>query len=69
MARLGPPLLTNGVNRTPASAAATYTAVIRATDSSGHRRTTMSGAAARTPKTLTASGEPIPDAAPARTGR
>src|SRR5450631_233446 len=68
MAKLGPALLTNGVNRTPARVAATQTAATATTVAAGHFRRTTRGAAARTPNPATASGDPVRVVTPARTG-
>ena len=68
IAKLGPALLTNGVNRTPASVAAMQVTAIATTVATGHLRRATRGAAASTPNPATASGDPIRDATPARTG-
>src|ERR1039457_5493481 len=68
IAKLGPALLTNGVNRTPTSVAAMQMTATETTVATGHLRRATRGAAARTPNTATASGDPLRDATPAKTG-
>src|SRR5215469_3733495 len=68
IARLGPALLTKGVNWTPVTVAATYTAAIAAHVTAGHLRRTTSGADAITPKPATARRDAGCDPAPSKTG-